>query len=81
MYNFYKERYTVLMKAYMVGVARHSFAIGIDKWECVYVDNLQVNYKALTKACSVGVASHFLAIVINKWECVYVKFTKESIGS
>jgi hypothetical protein len=35
MYNFYKERYTVLMKAYMVGVARHSFAIGIDKWECV----------------------------------------------
>jgi hypothetical protein len=26
----------VLRKAYMVGVARHSFAIGIDKWECVY---------------------------------------------
>ncbi len=59
-----------LMKAYMVGVARHSFAIGIDKWECVYMDNLQVKYKVLTKAYLVGVASHFLAIVVNKWECV-----------
>jgi len=57
MYNFYKERYMALMKAYMVGVARHSFAIGIDKWECVYMDNLQVKYKVLTKAYSVGVAS------------------------
>jgi hypothetical protein len=33
----YEGKYRVLRKAYMAGVARHSFAIGIiNKWECVY---------------------------------------------
>jgi hypothetical protein len=34
-------KYKVLTKAYSVGVASHFLAIVVNKWECVYMYNLQ----------------------------------------